>query len=167
MNYLDHEPKIRAFIATRTEQEGECLIWTGAVDSHGTPVLRVAPDRRMHSVRRVMAALAGMDIEGKLVTTKCDCQNCIAHLAVLTRKKLQQRTAQRNPYAKSITRNKKISDKARERLAKLTLQQVREMRASGLASRPAAERYGIAQSTASDILSHRTWREYSSPWAGL
>lgn len=167
MNYLEHEAQIRAFISTRTEQDGECIVWTGAVDSHGTPVLRVAPDRRMHSARRVMAALAGMDIAGKLVVTKCDCPLCIKHLAVLTRKKLQQRTAKRNPYAKSVTRNKKISDKARERMAKLTISQVREMRASGLASRPAAERYGIAQSTASDILSHRTWREYSSPWSGL
>lgn len=167
MNYLDHEPQIRAFIASRTEQEGDCLVWTGALDSYGAPVLRIAPERKMHSVRRVMAALAGMDIEGKFVSTKCDCQLCITHLVVLTRKKLQQRTAKRNPYAQSITRNKKISDKARTRLAKLTLEQVQEMRASGLASRPAAERYGVAQSTASDILSHRTWREYSSPWAGL
>lgn len=167
MNYLDHEPQIRAFIATRTEQEGDCIIWTGAVDSRGVPIMRIAPDRKLHSVRRVIATLAGMDVEGKLVSTKCDCQQCVAHLVVLTRKKLQQRTAKRNPYAQSITRNKKISDKARTRLAKLTLEQVREMRASGLAPRAAATLYGVSQTAAYEILSHRTWREYSSPWAGL
>lgn len=167
MNYKDHEAQIREFMSTRTEVEGDCIIWTGAFDSFGIPMLRIAPDRRLHSVRRVVAALDGKEIKGRLVSVNCGCDQCIKHVTVLSRKQLQQRTARINGYTKSITRNKKISDNARKRLAKLTLEQVQEMRASGMTSRQAAERYGVTQSTASDALSYRTWRVYTSPWAGL
>lgn len=162
-----NEAAIRAHIASKVEEEGDCLVWIGAKDTYGAPVMRVTGWRKIHPVRRILASLDGQDIDGKLMAVTCDCKDCIRHIKPVTRKALQKKTARENPYAQSIVRNKRISDSARERMAKLTIEAVQEMRSSGLSSRAASKQYGVAQSTASDILSHRTWRTYASPWAGL
>ena len=163
----DSEPTLRSLIAARSEADGECIVWTGAKDTYGVPIMRLTGHRKLLYVRRVIAILDGVDITGKLMMQTCECPGCIKHFKPVTRKALQIHTAKVNPYAQSVTRNKKIADKARKRLSLLTPSVVREMRSSGLSSRAAARKYGVCQSAASDILSHRSWREYVTPWSGL
>lgn len=163
----DNESAMRRIIDERTREDGDCLAWIGAVDSSGVPVVRVPGHRRLFSAKRVLGLLDGMKIEGKLVISTCECPNCMKHIAPITRLMLQRKTIRENPYHQSITRNKKIADKARARLSKITPEIVIEMRASGLSSRQAAKKYGICQSSASDILAYRSWKDYASPWAGL
>lgn len=162
-----NEATIRAFVASRVEQDGDCLVWIGAKDSHDAPIMRIPGERRFRPVRRILATLDGVKIESKLMTVTCGNPCCIKHVAPVTRKTLQRKTSKANPYQKSVLRNKRIADSSRARLSKLTIDIVAEIRSSGLASRAVAKQYGIGQSAASDILSHRSWRIYTSPWAGL
>lgn len=163
----DNESTMRRIIDERTREDGDCLLWTGARDTNGVPVIKIIGHNKLIAAKRVLAILSGQNIEGKFMVSTCGCDHCMKHITPLTRRMVQRRTVLMNPYPKSPVRNKKIAEKSRERISNITMEIVIEMRASGLSSRQAAKKYGICQSSASDILAYRSWKDYASPWAGL
>ena len=73
-------------LAARTEMQGECLIWTGAIDAGGYGVARVAgKTRRAHQVSWELAN--GPTPEGKFLDHICWNRACVnlEHLRVVTR----------------------------------------------------------------------------------
>ena len=154
---------MREKLLARGIREGECLEWTGSLDSNNAPIYKaqVEPGRWLsRPVRRVI-------IEGirpnLLATYKCGNHLCIEpkHLIAVTRTTLQRRTAKETQYGASEIRRQKLAKARRERGTALDMEKVREMRALGMTSRAAAKKYGVCQSTASDALSGRTWPERS------
>lgn len=154
-------------IHANCDEVGDCWEWRGALDG-SAPVMRPAGTRKLVAVRRLVLTLTGKNPEGKLACAKCQNRRCVAphHAIGLTRTQLQQRTAQITQYGKNPARSAKMA-KARRARSILSMEQVLEMRASGLSSRQAAKKYGIGQTAASDAIAGRTWKEYSSPFAGL
>lgn len=64
-------------------------------------------------------------------------------------------------------RSAKIAATKRAQMAKLTIEQVREIRQRTTTIVQAAEKYGVHPSKISLIRRHQIWREHSTPWAGL
>lgn len=85
---------------------------------------------------------------------------------VVTKKHMSKLIAERTGFPQRLERRKKISDSARNR-GKLKPEEVQAIRESSEPLRVVAERYGIAKGTAQGIRAHKTWKTYSSPFAGL
>lgn len=156
---------VKTKIRKKTIRQGECLIWQGATDGDGIPRMR-DDDGKNRSVRRILMTAMGVDLTGKLATTTCDNSACVCdkHAAAWTRKELQARSAKKQTGNVALSMKRAINGR---RTAKLDLERVREMRASGLSQRQAAIRYGVSLRTAQKILRGEAWREYGTPWAGL
>lgn len=155
-------------IMDRTEQVGPHLEWRGALDTAGVPIMRRPGERNLSAVRRIIFELNGIDPAGMLATYKCTNTACVCHITLLTRKQLQIRSAKTTNYGKSPARRMAISKKRRE-TAKMNPELVKEMRerAQSMTTRQLGAAYGVAQSTAADIVGHRTWRDYSNPFQAL
>lgn len=156
----------KAWIWSRCTEDGDCMRWEGATDDCGTPQVRRPGSRKVEAARRVLLEAMGKKLDGLLATTTCDDPLCLAeeHCVAWTRKQLQKRNGAK--LVGNVARNAKLSAAARAR-ATLDLEAVRQMRASNMTTRQAAAAYGVAQSTACDAMAHLTWKDYSSPFAGL
>lgn len=160
------DEETKRFIWSRCTEYGDCLLWDGAVDDCGVPQMRLPGSRKVEPVRRVLLLAMGRNIAGKLATTNCRNQRCMheKHVVALTRKQLQVRSGKKlrgNPL-----RAAKLAI-ARRKTAKLDMEKVHEMRASGMNTRQAAAHYNVTQSTAAKVMRGEIWKDYSSPFAGL
>lgn len=152
-------------------EDGDCWIWRLACSSHGTPKVTIVDDakQKQWAVRRYIATLLGMDIEGKLVTNKCGDPRCVCpdHILVVTKKQMANLIVKRTGYPFKIERNARISASQRRNVGKLTPAIVAEIRQSDATLRELSEKYGVAKSTVGDIKNFEAWKDYSSPFAGL
>lgn len=157
-------------IKGRSIEDGDCWIWQGGATGRSkTPMMRKVVGGPGEAVRRIIARdVQGKAIDGRVVTTTCGNPSCVApeHVLVATKRALGRLNVARTGYTSNPARNAKISRVARERWGKLDAEQVADIRAAKSA-REAAERHGISKSVASGIRAYRTWKDYSSPWAGL
>ena len=151
----------------RSTEIGDCWEWFGSMQSGGrTPAMNW--QGHVKPVRRHIAETMGMEITGKLVTCSCRNHLCVNpdHVIVVTRKRLQGMTAKELRYGDTVTRVKKISDKARAR-SRLNLEMVQQIRDAEGKQDDIAARFGISQATVSSIKRGHTWRDYNNPFAGL
>ena len=154
-------------IQDRCREDGDCWIWRMAITSNGTPTMHVGP--KMIAVRRVVASLKGLNIEGKVVTSTCGDKRCVCpdHAIAVTKKRMADLIVERTGHPYKLARRKKISDTARASRGKLTAEQAQEIRESSETLKVVAERMGIAKGTAQRIRAGEAWKNYSSPFAGL
>lgn len=156
------------YLQARSDEVGECWEWRGAVQQLSrSPVMR--HDGRPQAVRRVIAQTLEMRVEGRYATARCCNPLCVnpAHVIVVTRQQLQQRTAKVTQMHTNPARCRKLAQSAR-RTGKLTEAQVAEIRAiDGMKQRDIAALYGITQSTVSSIRRGVKWKDYSNPWLQL
>jgi len=152
-------------------EDGDCWIWQRACSTNGTPKVTIVENSIHHqwAVRRYIATLLRMEIEGKLVTNKCGNQRCVCpdHLLIVSKKRMADLIVQRTGHPHRIERNAKISATQRRKVGKLTPEIVAEIRASDATLKELSEKYGIAKSTAGDIRRFEGWKDYSSPFMGL
>lgn len=151
--------------------EGGCMIWRGGISTGGKgsalPTVRHPVTRRNMPGRRVLMLAMGKDVAGKCCTSSCRNPMCMAqsHAEAITRKELQARTGPK--LAGNRVRNAKLAEAAR-RQSPLTIEKVREMRASGMRATEAASAYGVQLQVAARILRGDSWRDYTNdPFAGL
>lgn len=152
--------------------EGGCMIWNGSCSTshHGhcaLPTVRHPVLNRNMPARRAQMMAMGRDISGFICSTSCRNPLCMAeaHAVLLTRGELQRLVGPK--LSANRVRSAKLAKAARRR-SSLTIEQVREMRASGLRATDAARVYGVQLQTASRILRGQAWREYEhNPFAGL
>lgn len=164
----DMKPEqIAKWIWDRCHADGDCLIWDGAVAQNSGPAVTSPFTGRTAPARRVLMQALGMDIAGKMATTTCGNPLCMerGHLIAWTRKELQQRTGK--GLSVNVLRSAKLAEVARRR-SYLTMEVVRDIRASGLRATDAAKRWNIPLQTAARVIRHDSWREYAgNPFAGL
>ena len=125
--------KIRKHIV----EEGECWVWTGAVQSGCGCVPTMNHNGKVGAVRRFILEEQGVVLGKRLATYTCGNENCV-----------------------------KLADNARKR-AKLTLEIAAEIRAAEGTQREIAERFGVSQSVVGRVIRGTGWLTYASPWAGL
>lgn len=161
--------EIKAHIWSKCHECGDCLLWDGAVNDAGVPQMRLPGTREVFSVRRLLLTAMGQDIAGKIASTRCGNQLCMAekHVTPMTRQQLQKRSGKK--LVGNLARAAKLAA-TRRKTAKLTMEQAQEMRqlrAEGVTTYEAAERYGISQGAAARVMRGDSWRDYSSPYTQL
>ena len=120
-------------------------------------------------VRRVLhAVLHGPMAPGQLVRMTCTTPKCIhpEHMKLVTRQTLAQELGALGLMS-GLARSAAIARTKRATQGKLTDDQVREIKTSDEAGVRMAQRLGVSQSCISSIRTHRTRREFSSPWSQL
>ena len=159
-------------VRTKAEEVGNCWDWSGALQQHKfSPMFRYKG--QVQPVRRILAMSMQMDMQidekPAFATVKCGNRLCVnpTHVVTLSRKELQQRTAEATPLNLNQARCRKLAQSAR-RNGKLTEAQVAEIRAiEGMRQRDIAALYGITQSTVSAIRRGAKWKDYSNPYLQL
>lgn len=162
----NHAPLDIDLIHSKCVEEGDCWLWQGALHC-GAPVMR--DGNRVVNVRRWIAEhVKGLAIEGKLASPHCGNGKCCApeHVDVVTRRTVQRRTTKRTQFQQRVTRNEKVALAARAR-SPVDQAMVDAIRASDMPGRALADQLGLAHSTVQHIRSHRSWKNYRSPFAGL
>lgn len=172
---IDELPRaLRNLLLTRTEEEGECLIWTGMTCAAFTPVPRChydytgAPTKASRSLRRTIAeAMAGKPLGKKVASCICGTPLCVhpGHIGVMTRKAAMQRasTAGKIKGAATTARNRLSGLRRR----KLTDDQIRQIlaRSDESQSRLALE-FGVCRATIGNIV-HRKRHASDDVWSSV
>lgn len=153
----------KRWIWNQCKECGDCLIWQGAVDGFGTPMMKKGQPRT-DSARRVLMRAMGKNTKGRIATTKCGDKRCMAedHVVLWTRKQLQQRSMAKK--SGDVTWSIALRNSGRY---KLDMAKAREIRAAGMTWQEVMERYQVSKNTALGVLNGTHWKEYSSPFAGL
>lgn len=150
-------------VLAKTEEYGDCLMWTGAMTSKTVPVISL--DGTTQPVRRALWSKMGKPImPGRGIVASCGHAACVepAHFEQVKRGR---------PIGSKLTPSHRanIATARRER-SLLTIEDVRAIRAAE--DRKAAialgEAKGIGFSMVGKIVTHRHWKEVlHTPFAGL
>jgi hypothetical protein len=145
-------------IRTRCIEEGDCLLWPGAVCTRG-PVATVKGVQ--YSLRRVAwENKNGKPFpSGRVASPSCGNPRCLAHISAMT-------------WAQLNTRPTSISHRVRTALArrkgsKLSDEAVNDIRYGGGRAEEAAERHNISAAYVYMIRRDQCRKDYSSPFHGL
>lgn len=147
-------------IIDRTEEWGDCILWTGYCSKKNQPKFRAQMVRRM-----VWEANNGPIPDGMLVSTRCNNPKCVSCLK-LTTKAAITRKAMANPATK-LKRRASGARFARPVLGKITMEIAREIRLSEKTGKEWAKELGVSKALVSHVRCGRSWVEHSNPFAGL
>jgi hypothetical protein len=161
--------RILALVERRCEEDGDCLIWTGAVNSCGAPVITFTNDLgkkpTVQMRRKVWEARTGKKIpKGRYVTYTCNNPRCLEHLELTTRAEITSRYWTRPDSRARLTAAATRGGRAR---AKASMEMAREIRASNETLKQVSQRFGISVALASMIRRGERWKEAGNPFAGL
>lgn len=156
-------------IKARCIEEGDCLIWQGALSKQGFPSMKF--EGKSTTVRRVVMKLSGSPAASRQpVVCSCDEKKCVKleHLKRSTIKKVS-RKAVKTGYLSSLARRANVSaTKRKSEKARLTIEKAREIRASDETGVALAKRYGVDETIIGRVRRGKLWIEYAAtPFAGL
>ncbi len=152
------------WLLARVREDDGCLIWTLTILRGDEP--RGAIAGNMRSVRRAVwsAMHGGRKLgTGYLAQTRCKTPGCVHPDHVIAVPKSQILKGRE----KTLSHRAKIAAAKRAAMSPLTIEAVREMRASEKIQEQLAKEYGVTQQTVNKVLHHKQWRDYTSPFAGL
>ena len=146
----------------RMTEDGDCYLWTGSTNAAGHPKLHDQPTRRV-----IWRLVHGEIPEGKMITTTCSQSTCLCpeHLALTTKSEISRKVAQRHDFI--LRKSAANAKSARDKLGKITMEMAREIRESERTGRDLARELGVSTSLISCVRTFKSWKEHSSPWAGL
>lgn len=156
-------------IHDRCDEVGECWIWKDAVSQHGYPIMRRRPGGCL-LVRRVAVALDGRPAAPRQpVMCTCGEKRCVnpAHLQPTTISAVAKAAAAKGSFSTTARAARIAQSKRASSQAKLTLEQVREIRASDESNLALAERFGVNRSRIGAIRRGVAWKDYSNPFTAL
>lgn len=156
-------------IYARCIEEGDCMIWQGALTDQGYPLMKF--NGKSTSVRRVVMTLDGrIPKSGQPVACSCNEKRCVAkeHLSRSTFSKISQKVADSGLYA-SKARCAKVAEVNRNRKdTRLSIEIARDIRTSEESGQVLADQYGVGRNRISAIRRGEIWKEYgATPFEGL
>ena len=155
-------------LKARTVEIGDCWEWQGPYTYNGkNPIVR--HNNKAVTARRLALQLSGEKMREKTqVLPTCDNHRCInpEHLRQYSSSDCMKIQGAKGLMSDQV-RSAKIAATKRAQMAKLTMEQVREIRQRTTTIVQAAKKYGVHPSKISLILCHQIWKEYSTPWDGL
>jgi hypothetical protein len=156
---------IKTELLKRTHQCGDCMEWTGSFVHKVLPAFTL--NGKKLYVKRYLAELDGKNVKGRVVTSDCKNKLCVnpAHLVVLTRAQLVNRTAASGAWSTAAVRAK-VAHGIRAK-SKLSQDAAREIRMSDEPIKVLAARHGITGSYVGMIRAGYCRKDYGSPFAGL
>jgi len=154
----EQRAKILCAVRTRTEEEGECLLWTGAM-SRGSKSAKQQPafwlEGRTVAMRRMAYVAYGKELFAHwMVSTSCGNDACLCekHLKRVTKSETQLGTTRG-----LVTRTRIAA--AHQKRSPLTWDLVRQIRSSEQSNRALAQQLGLHRDTVHKVRRHITWRE--------
>ncbi len=127
-------------------------MWTGAKNAEGYGVIGAGGNngQKLRAHRVVYAEAKGVIPEGKIIMHTCDAPACCnpAHLVLGTHAE---------NVADKIRKGRCYTGDHRGKNSKVTPTQVRRIRKAKGTQMEIADRFGIGQTTVSDILNRKTW----------
>ncbi len=134
----------------KVEKTESCWFWKAAKNSWGYGAFTILPQRRMIGAHRLSYEMHFGIIPGDLqVCHKCDNPACVNPDHLFLGTVLDNRRD-------CVSKGRQAYGEKNGR-AKLTVQQVREIRASSESLRSIAKRYGVSQALISAIRSRKLW----------
>ena len=154
------------WLRTRVVIEGDCWVWTGCMNgsTKAVPVARIAG--RSVTVRRVAAHLGGHQQKARRFSVTCGNPRCVNPNHVIDESLVRVKKERFRLKVSEHERRAKIASTKRKN-ATLTADMVAEIRASDEPGYTIAKRMGVTPKVVYDARSYRTWKDYSSPWAGM
>lgn len=155
---LDAMVELLMLIQQRSEEEGDCLLWTGASCTRG-PVVTIK--QMQYPLRRlVWEAKHGEPFPAGSVTgVSCKNHLCLEHV-------IDKTWSEHNSRPTSLTHRIRTA-MAKRKDSKLSDAAVAEIRASGERADVLAERHGISTAYVYMIRRGYNRRDYANPFAGL
>jgi len=158
--------KVLAAIEARTEEEGECLLWTGA-HSRGQGSNRPQPaiwiDGKTMPLRRLAYVAYGKELFAHWrVSTTCGNDSCLCEQHL----KRKTHSESLKGHKKSVITSAKIAAR-KQASSPLDWEKVREIRGSEESMRSLAARFGVHEDTISKVRNHQSWREVGGFFSGL
>lgn len=154
-------------IAARCIEEGDCMLWDGAIANPSKPVLQ--DGRKVVAVRRyIFTELLGKKVKPRhLVSFTCDNDLCVHedHIDQMTRSEMLKRAVERTQYHLRPDRTAKLQIAARER-SQYGADLVDQVRNEEGSYTQIAERLGLKKSFVADVRSQRHWKP-TNPFVGL
>lgn len=147
--------------------EGDCWEWRGCMQG-SIPMMK--HDGKVANVRRLVLIDRGVPMTGFIATYTCGNPACVnpEHTGRSTRTRMNRRIMADMNAATNTLRIKRIAEVRRRTDAKLSLDDVSQIRASDEKHEDLAARYGVSKSLIGRIRRGEVWRTFSaSPFAGL
>lgn len=147
--------------------EGDCWEWHGCMQG-AVPMMK--HDGQVANVRRLVMIERGVPMKGYIATYTCGNAKCVNpdHTGRSTRAQMNRRIMADMNTATNTLRIKRIAEVKRRTDAKLSLDDVSQIRASDEKHEDLAARYGVSKSLIGRIRRGQMWKTFSaSPFAGL
>lgn len=147
--------------------EGDCWEWHGCMQGS---IQMMKHGSKVANVRRLVLIERGVPMTGFIATYTCGNPACVNpdHTGRSTRARMNRLIMADMNAATNTLRIKRIADVKRRTDAKLSLDDVSQIRASDDIHEDLAARYGVSKSLIGRIRRGEVWKTFSaSPFAGL
>ena len=147
--------------------DGDCWQWHGCMQG-AIPMMKHGS--KVANVRRLVLIERGVPMTGFIATYTCGNPACVNpdHTGRSTRAQMNRRIMADMNTATNTLRIKRIAEVKRRTDAKLSLDDVSQIRASDEKHEDLAARYGVSKSLIGRIRRGQMWKTFSaSPFAGL
>ena len=147
--------------------DGDCWEWHGCMQG-SVPIMK--HDGQVANVRRLVLIERETPMNGYIATFTCGNHKCVNpdHVARSSRAQMNRRIMADMSSATNTLRIKRIADVKRRTDAKLSQDDVNQIRASDDRHEDLAERFGVSKSLIGRVRRGEVWRTFSaSPFAGL
>lgn len=147
-------------ILARCHEDGDCLIWDGAISDCGLPRLAKTSARRS-----LWRAMFGELHPRQLVSCTCDSKLCLnpEHLELRNKSDVTRST---QTAESRLKRSRSMTPIARAR-GKLNPEAVAEIRSTTTPLKILAEKFGVHFSLIGKVRNGQSWRDNTNPWLRL
>ena len=150
-------------ILSRCDEEGDCLLWTGAT-INGYPQARIGDKGGQMLRRYIFTELMGNELPlGRVVSSTCENRLCCApqHLFSMTYSK-RLRLAYKRGSRNQTTEYLKRRETRRDQGTVLDMEKARQIRArAGESNAVLAAEFGVHAKTIYSVKAGLTWREHA------
>lgn len=158
---LDAMVELVLLMSDRLVEEGDCLLWTGAVSEYGAPKIWVEGGSDVLR-RLIWTAIHGTPGKEQRIGVGCGVDRCVEplHLKVRTRSEELSGIKRSSAFGAKIAATKRAA-------STFTQEEVDYIRSSALNNVQLGIELNRNHQTIARIRSHDIWRSYVSPFAGL
>lgn len=153
---------LEAYLAPRTEWDGDCLVWTRSLNSTNTPVTSI--HGRSVNVRRLVFSVQQYPVGPKLcVVSGCGNSRCLSHLQAMAKVDVARwlgSTGRLSTPACIAARRRNGRSNSKYTMAQA--RQARELRSTGTTLRRISELTGLPGWYVSRICAGKAWPEHAS-----
>lgn len=148
-------------IRSRCIEEGDCLLWQGALSVDGVP--RFFMNGQSVSLRRLLWVERHGELSPKVrIGVKCRAQRCVEPKHLVIRHRSEDiKGLRRSPAFKA-----KIAATKRAK-SRFTPELIASIRSSPLNNSALGRELGLNQAVIAKIRNHEVWKDYTSPMFGL